>query len=104
MSLGALMKAMKGMKLLGPRSAPPYEGYSIKTLRKALCKITTPDYQVLQRSRSELDEYGSRVVVKSIPHLSTCYLSCRIRPIVDEQYYNTVGLKLEDFIDMSKKT
>lgn len=99
MSLGALMKAMKGMKLLGPRPAPSLEGFSLSALKKALGKIATPDYQVIQPRRIEVDEYDNRVIIKHSSHITTCYLPSRIRPIVDEQYYGINGLKLDDFMD-----
>lgn len=104
MSLGALMKAMRGIKLLAPKPAPPFEGFSLNALRKALHRIQTPDYQLLQRSRSDSDEYGDRVIRITGSHFNTCYLSIRIRPIVDEQYRGISGLKLNGFIDTSKET
>jgi hypothetical protein len=104
MSLGALLKAMRGIKLLGPKPAPPFEGFSLNALRKALHRIQTPDYLLLQHSRSDSDEYGDRVIRIIGPHFNTCYLSVRIRPIADEQYRGITGLELDGFIDMSKET
>jgi hypothetical protein len=102
MSLGALMKAMKGMKLLGPKPAPPFEGYSLDALKRALHKITMPDYHLFERRRSKLDEYGNKVITKYNPHLNTCNLSGGINRIINEHHYGINGLKLDDVIDVGK--
>lgn len=90
-SLGALMKAMKGMGLFEPKPAPPFEGYSLEAMRKALRAIEWPDYQLIARSTSK-------------HHLDTCYLWRRIRQSMGKEF--TADMRNIDVsnIDMSKKS
>ncbi|KAK5997829.1 hypothetical protein PT974_00192 [Cladobotryum mycophilum] len=102
-SLGALVKGMAAMRLIDRPPKPPYEGYSFMAIKEAVCDIQAPNYHQMDHdtykiSRSEvLDSYDSEFD----PH--SCFLSAKLKPIIDTQSEKVSGLDLEDFINQDQR-
>lgn len=106
MSLGALVKGMRAMRLHDSQPTEPFNGYSVLAIEKALCRIEVPEYH--QALRREVDlSLGNPTTAATIGSMKpgdfTMYwmLSCRldkkIRPIILHQLAKLQGLRLESF-------
>ncbi|KAL6909050.1 hypothetical protein GGI43DRAFT_166914 [Trichoderma evansii] len=87
-SIDVLVNAMKAMNLYEPRPAPPFTGYSFAAIEKGLFKTQRPKDEPASRSKRK-------------HNLGRCEFGWRIRCLFPDRM---PGLKLERFIDMSKKT
>lgn len=95
MSLGALIKGAGAMGLLNPSPKSPFEGYSFVTMENAILNFKQPDYSVMQH-------YSGLVSPWIVKH--ECYLSERVRPILEEQTIRIRGLELGRFMKMDRET
>lgn len=105
MSLGALIKGMRAMRLYDPQPKEPFNGYSVEAMVKALGNIKIPEYT---QPLTHLSLFGGKVTTDStgptnpgtfsFNNVKTmCSLEHKTKLIINGQLAKLQGLKLESF-------
>lgn len=82
---------MREMNLFEPRPAPPFAGYSYEAIERGLLKTQSPNYAEISASTHK-------------DHFYDCDIIGKIRGLFRYPFEGIPGLRLEQYVDVSRKT
>lgn len=106
MSLGALIKGMRAMRLYDPQPTEPFNGYSVMAMEKALENIKIPEYNqpirhamIFSLGKDTTSSAGpTNLGTFSFNNVKTmCSIEHKTKLIINFQLAKLQGLQLEPF-------